>query len=329
MPLLRVSTMPWRKYFDMNIQVTEEDPKSWHSAASKEPMLWEDNSLSEYLGQCLWLVARKKNIVVGTWLVPTVQTESGLIAQRPFRALPYCAPRIFNETTFGRRMVMSSFFQYLKRTCIAVELPLSPFCYDFGAITSQGGFLEARHSSVMETDYCFAKSASKMSKRNRDFATKNLLVSEIEASMFDFQMAIVGASPQTLDARQAFASRCSHMGKSLFLEARYEGQSVGQCCALYGNSYAILAHLWTHKCKEAKGAANFLVEDMSRRCFENLGIVRLDLGGSILAGVDRFMTDFGCKLQPYAIIYWHQERQRILSMVNEALKIPGRNFSYE
>ena len=305
--------------------VRRECPGAWTGRAGDDLRLWEDPAFAANLGGAWWLVARRGDDVVGTWLAPVEETSDGLVARRPVRALPYAAPRVVEAHPKRRREIWRALISYLQSECVGLELPLAPGICDYGVFSELGAFLEVRQTHCVRPPGLGPDQLTAKARNAIAAAAANTHVDTSHTvDRFDFDAAIVGAPPEHVRIRRELAKACAGLRGCLMVEARLDDLPIGQVLALHDSDYALMMHAWRNPIAGVRGVPSLLIHRLAEHVFAEKGLGILDLEGSILASVDHFMDGLGATPTPYAIAYWYPDRATLLRRLEESMDIPGR-----
>lgn len=306
----------------MAVTVRREEPPAETGGAP--PHLWQDPRLAEVL-EAWWLVARRGERTVATWLVPVEATAAGPVARRRVRALPYAAPRIREEASVARREVLGALVRHLQEHVQGIELPLDLELTDFGAFCDHGAFLEARHTHVVDSPYLYESRLPRRARNHLRAAAVEVELHELaDVATFPFEQAVLDAPQDHVDRRRRLAVTLARQGRARALAVRRGSQVVGGTLALDSQGHWLVVHSWFDRECGIRGIPTLLLDGIIRTCFAQHGAWRVDLEGSILATVDRFMDGMGARPAPYALVYWYPQRSDLLARLEGSLDIPGR-----
>jgi len=309
----------------MAISVAREEPEIGPHSRAEDLRLWEDPAFASHIGGSWWLVARRGDQTCGTWMVPIDNGLKGPFARRTVRALPYAAPRISERHPKRRREILIAFIRYLQANCVGFELPLAPGFYDYGAFAELGAFAEARQTHCIRPPGLSVGDLTQKARNTiRSAAAKTSVTFSRDMDEFDFDAAIIDPDPKRIDIRKALARACASRRQIMIASAVEQDRTVGQVLALLDRHNALMMHAWRKREHEVRGVPSLLIARLAERIFSETDTQILDLEGSILATVDHFMDGIGAEPTPYAIVYWHRQRQGLLNMLANSLDIPGR-----
>lgn len=305
------------------IQVRNEDPGS--ESADGGLRLWEDPALLGPLNDFWYLVARRGSQVVGTWLVPLLDSPEGLVARRRVRLLPYASPLFFEEDARRRRAVALAFLDYLKEATAGLELPFSPDFRDLGGFNEGGCFVETRVTHMVTDINGFTNSQSRRFRNEVRAALKHAETTFVDdAQAFDFEMAVVTHDEAERDSRRHFGLALASLGLCSTVEVRAGDQVVGQSLIARAGGYSVVMHTWHDRECGIRGIPSLLVDHSVKHEILNRRAATVDLEGSILASVDYFMDGTGAKPFPHPFVYWYPDRAVLWRRLEMSMDIPGR-----
>lgn len=294
-------------------------------APSPQQRLWNDPSLLLARGPTLSVIARRGSHLAGFWLVP-LDTESGeRAALRPCRLFPYCAPWLSPGDNLHRRRVFVALVTALQEHVEKIDLPLAPGFRDANAAVAQGCFAEWRHTHLMARSRWTADGASSFSAKavaHAERAQRHCSVELLQDfAQFQFDRAIHGPS-RDVARRRTLAKMLWTTGRAFMLVARQSSNQVGGAFIAFDASMAYLFHLWGDRSRS--GISALLVREGIGTAFHRTSVECFDLEGSILAGVDEFMSTFGAEIEPYAHLYWTRDDDALPELLRDSVRVPGR-----
>jgi hypothetical protein len=287
--------------------------------------VWEDPANLRLLHDAWWLVARRGKSVVGTWLVPIETTESGPVARRRIRLLPYSSPRLGDLDPRRRRDVCRALLSWVQRETVGIELPLAPDFHDLGAMRELGGFIETRVTHLVDDLDGFLARQSPRCRNHINAARRRTLTHRhSEVSRFNFEAAIVSAPLDQVAERRELATALAMRGTCEVVEVTSEGDVVGQALVQRSGGYAIVMHSWHDRKSGIRGIPSLLIHEIVVSELGEGQSSMVDLEGSIIASIDAFMDGTGAKPAPYAFAYWYPDRKTLLQRLELSLDISGR-----
>jgi hypothetical protein len=286
--------------------------------------LWTDRRWVPVRGRLAQLTAHRGGRIVGLWLVPLMESPSGLAAAMLTRMLPYCAPWIGERAVLKRRQVMDALIRALQERVTRIELPMAPGFVEANAATARGCFVEWRHTHIIHrSDYRGTASFAVAARSHVRHARAVMRIDKHRrGGDFDYARAIHG-SPDEVRERGQFAQTLVAHAAGLVLEGRCEGALVGGALVVYDETAAYLMHLWSAR-HVVRGIATCLVAEAMAWAFDEAQLALFDLEGSILAGVDTFMSGFNATITPYPYIHWAATESELLSQLHRHMAIVGR-----
>jgi hypothetical protein len=287
--------------------------------------IWEDPRNLELIGGAWWLVARRGKQIVGTWLVPIEAIDSSPIARRRVRALPYSSPRLTDSDPRRRREVWRELLRWVQTHCTGLEVPLAPDFADLGAVCEIGGFLEARHTHVIDSHESY-RATQNATVRNhiKKASTCVRTVWHRDVSTFNFGASVVGAPADHVLVRKRLSAALAGRGQCEIVEAVHEDGAVGGVVVASSAGYAIIMHSWFDRRCGIRGIPSLLIDEVVTQIANRDDQSIIDLEGSVIASVDSFMDGTGARSAPYAIAYWYRERERLWERLQLSMDIPGR-----
>lgn len=310
----------------MGVTVRQAQAPAFHPGGAVEP--WQDPMFSEILGDAIWLEAIDDERLVGTWLLPTEIAKVGKVARRSVRIMPYVSPWLARGSLPRRRDVMVRLITALKDLVVGFELPLAPGFRELGAFTDVGALLETRHTHLVDLRESLGLVETSRT-RNTLRAARRTVALQIhsDATDFDFERAIVGSSAHAREVRRGASLLMESTGSLRVADASFKGNSVGQSLMWLGDGSAIIMHSWFDRDCGIRGIPTLLTEELVRHASSTRRVEFVDLEGSVLARVDRFMDGLTENVAPYSIAYWFDDREELLGSVQSSLAIPGRTLS--
>jgi hypothetical protein len=308
------------------VEIRECDESDDGIVAPPPPQaLWNDPSLLSTRGSTLALYVRRGLQVVGYWLVP-LDTENGnRAARRSCRLFPYCSPWLSHGDNLHRRRVFAALVSALQERVELIDLPLAPGFRDANTAIAQGCFAEWRHTHLImrsrweeEGERAFSSTAVAHAQRAERHCSVELLE---DLATFQFDRAIHG-SRSSVAWRSKLAKALWTAGHAFMLVARDSSRQLGGAFVAFDSSTAYLFHLWSDR--RRSGVSALLVRETVRMAFQRTTVGSFDLEGSILAGVDEFMSSFGGEIEPYAHLYWSRDDDSFSELIRGSLRIPGR-----
>ncbi len=303
----------------MGLKVEAVAPDSFaHPAGDLE--VWQDPATAPLLGPCRLWVAWRRGAVVGSWLTPT--RGDGREAARDVRVLPYASPWLAPGSADRRRRVWRALLEAVVAEVDLLELPMSPGFDGLGALSAVGCLVETRHTHLLEGLQAPQASFSPTARAHARRAAATVRVTPQAVDAFDFARAIHGASEASLARRRRFATCLAEQGRAWALAAHCEGRPLGGIVGIRSAETIVAMHSW-HDRAGPSGIPSQLVLALARLAHAH-GARRVDLEGSVIAGVDRFMDTVSSRVLPVPHVHWARSRRRLLLSLEESLAIPGR-----
>ena len=290
--------------------------------------IWHDPASARLLGETMWVSVLNGSTRVASWLVPIDRDSNGLHARRPIRFLPYACPRILIGDPMLRRSIWYRLVTTLAKHVVSIELPLSPGSVDVGAVSEAGGFLETRHTNTVDNYARFERCIPAKARNHFKAAERQCSVSEtVDPSSFEFERAIIGQSPSVVDARREFGMAAARTHRVWIFNASSAGQVLGQLFVLHSGSDAIVMHAWFERDSPVRGVSTLLYVHAIRKCLLDSLIRRVDLEGSVISSIDRFMSHLGTQQSRYSMLYYSSDPWFMANCVVKNLGITGRKRS--
>jgi hypothetical protein len=259
------------------------------------------------------LVAARRRGVAGVWVVPTDHDGEGWHARRADRALPYTAPVLLESHPQRRRDVMVQMLRLLQGTFTSLELPMTPGFRDATCCRQLGIAAEWRHTHILDLRGPWREGYSPTIKQHLRAAGASATCRREEVDAFHFDRALVAQPESQRRSRREFAARAAATGAVTCLAAVAGHDVVGQALTLRAADTSILLHAWFERCGP-RGIPTLLI-DAAADSGHRDGRRRLDLEGSVLPGVDYFMSGFGGETVPYPYLYWHRDPPRHTALI--------------
>lgn len=291
----------------------------WLSGTPLPPFL---DAVTPRLALALWaysdvrmLVARRGGRLAGVWAIPAEPTPGGWIARRGARVLPYAAPLLLDQRPQRRRDVMHALLTAVQAEASCIDLPMAPGFHDVTACRALGMIVEWRHTNVLDLNADWRRHYSATVRQHIRAARAAVSVRlDDSADGFDFSRALTQQTPDQIRSRKRFAQRCAEASRVLCLTAINEATTVGQQLVLIDSSTGYLMHSWFDR-NGPRGVPSLLTDIAAGILQERRSCAYLDLEGSVLPGVDYFMSGFGGAVIPYPYIYWHRQPRELVAMV--------------
>ena len=259
------------------------------------------------------LVAARRRGVAGVWVVPTDHDGEGWHARRADRALPYAAPVLSESHPQRRRDVMVAMLRLLQGTFTSLELPMTPGFRDATCCRQLGIAAEWRHTHVLDLRGPWREGYSPTIKQHLRAAGASATCRSEEVDAFRFDRALVSQPESQRRARREFAARAAATGAVTCLAAVAGDDVVGQALSLrVGTPASCCTPGSSVGDREECPASSSTPQPVAGAA---TGARRLDLEGSVLPGVDYFMSGFGGETVPYPYLYWHRDPPRHTALI--------------
>jgi len=284
--------------------------------------IWHQHGYLSEVTSSFNLTAHRGSELTACWIVPLSHVNYHYKAEREHRFLPYSSPLLLEVHPYYRRETFYALLEFLVKRVDSIQLPMEPGFHDIGCINELGGFSETRHTHVIDTttfsiDGCLRHARREIRKAARYCDVR--IHTSVEK--FHFDKAIMG-SEESIKKRSYFAMLCQQKGKILIIDAIIEGQSHGQLLLLNSDISWIGMHSWCDK-SSVHGIGNLLIAEACKYLNSSGSQKLLDLEGSILYGVDKFMSGMGIPVC-YPMIYWDRDTTSLFNSLKCSYLIPGR-----
>lgn len=282
--------------------------KEYEEAVLGVPVqLWNRPAVGDLYGTAIRLVVRDDaGAVRGAWHCPT---DGEGEAVRTERIMPYAAPWVDPGLHPAKQdRVVAALATALQKEVCRVDLPMSPDFHASPAFLFAGFELRHRHSRVLDNLDETTRRAAYLSSTRAHIraARKELAVAEVGGARFDFDKAIVGQSTEALRLRTGAAVQLADTGAAMALNAvDRSGVVRGGIFVVQDRSRALAMHSWADRTQ--RGVASLLIDRAVDLCVDAWGVSVFDLEGSVLVGVDVFMSSFGARAHPYAQLRWDED----------------------
>ena len=287
--------------------------KELHTLTRDLPVqLWNSPAASQIYGTTLNLVCfSRQGKAVGVWVCP-LDGQDSPTARRAFRLLPYASPWVDSELhPTVRHRVVAAMTGALMEHVDAVELPMDPQFSEVAALLETGVNVLCRHTRTLDTGCSSDVRVGYLPTVRNHIRTagKCHTVEPVEPERFDFTRAIVGQSAEAVAARRRSGLEISRENPTLCLAAvDNDGVCRGQAFVLRSADTAILMHSWFDR-DGTRGVPSLLVDAAISRSAEELETLTFDFEGSVIPGIDRFMTGFGARAAAYPQVRWQRSAQ--------------------
>lgn len=266
--------------------------------------VWNNPVAGGLYGRARYFVVRDSaERLRAAWCCPTIPDGSVV---REYRILPYASPWVDPQLHPTKRdRAIAALAQMIQSVTNTVNLPLSPEFVDTSGFLFAGFTLSLRHSRVLDELTADVRRSRYLPEVRGHIRTaaKHHKVEVVSVEAFDFERAIVKQSPEALKQRAASAKRLHMMKLALALNAvDVHGLTVGGTFLIRNGNTAISMHSWFDRA--VRGVPSLLVDEAIIAAQTAWQIESFDFEGSVLPGIDAFMSTFGARARPYAHLSW-------------------------
>lgn len=307
----------------MNIKIRDVDQREYQSLAvnwGKKLPLWLLPQLITCYQDKKCLIAFRGNRPVGIWVVPMERK----IARRRFRHFPYASPFLADQDNLKRRQVIYELMRYLTENCVEINLPFDPDFTDLASAQGLGAFVEWRHTHVLKNPLEYQNMPSRLRNHIKNAKKFVRIASGFDQDQFNFNAAIKG----TKEERQARKENAVNMLKNrqaIIFSALKNKKLCGGILISFDSDNAYLMHSWQAKGAPRGTMSTLIYEGANWMLTEKL-LHQFDFEGSVFQEIDYYYCGFNAEIRPYGHVFWSNEKDKLFTMVEKSINIPGRLF---
>jgi hypothetical protein len=269
--------------------------------------LWLEPDILRLHERTATITVRRNRRLVGAWILPIVQSDADLHAARNVRLLPYAAPWIARDHPARERRVALELFRTAQSHVASIDLPMAPGFREVTACSGLGIDAIWRHTRVIPAG---GRWRAGYAPRVRNHVAAGLRSVTIQLSHSPAEYDFVRGVVHGAEARARFAKQLPVRVRATCLTAcRNDGTRAGQAFVVADERTAYLFHSWFDR-DSGRGVPSALVDAACELSFKRLRVERFDLEGSMLPGVDEFMSGFGGDVCPYPHLLWNADPAR-------------------
>lgn len=280
--------------------------------------IWSDKEAVNCYKEKELLKVYDGNEIICVFLVPL--NNNGV--RRKYRFFPYISP-IFLKTIpiLKKKEILKFIFEYLFNKYEYCFIPLHPDFKVIASISSLGGFVEMRHTHVINKKLELSKCTSKL--RNHINSANNKVIVEIGNSYhnYDFSKAIKGNELE-IKERSNLAKNLLDNKKAITITAKYEDTIIAGLVVTYDNEWAYLLH--SYQDKTIRGVIPLLIYKAINYCFDNLNIKYFDFEGSVIDEIDNFFSTFNVEVVTYPYLIEAKDDTKLFELIKRSMNIEGR-----
>lgn len=260
----------------------------------------------------------KGDNVLAIFLIPL--NNNGV--RRKFRFFPYCMPIILSNTNnMKKKEIYKLIFNYIFSKYDYTFIPLHPEFKIISSISSEAGFVEMRHTHILENSSKTIEFNSKLKNHIRSAEKKVLINLDCDASTFDYDLAIKGTEEER-NERSILAKKLLDSKKSFLVKAIYNNEIIAGIQVIYDNEWAYLLH--SYQKEKIRGTIPLLINTAIIECFNNLNIKFFDFEGSVIDEIDDFFSSFNTKVITYPYVIHANSEEKFLELIKRSKNIKGR-----
>ena len=255
---------------------------------------------------------------VAVFLIPLV--ENGV--RRRFRFFPYLEPILLsNNNNSQKKKIYQIIFNYIFKKYDYTFIPLSPNFNVISSISSQGGFVEMRHTHIYDRFIPLDQLPSKIKNHIKN-AMRNvdIVVDEI-SSNYDFKEAIKGSLKEQSE-RSKLAKKIVKDSKGFYVKAVYGGRVIAGLTIIYDNNWACLLH--SYQKEKVRGTVSYMIFKAMDVSFNQKKIRYFDFEGSVIDEIDDFFSNFNGTIITYPYIIYSKDKAKMNELINRSINIEGR-----
>lgn len=263
---------------------------------------WSRSDVLAAYERAATVTVRRDASVVGLWHLPLSCDDAGLHVRRPARLTPYCAPWLAAGHVQRRRRVAIALLEAVQQHVRTIDVPMAPGFVEVTGCANLGIEAVWRHTRIVPREDGWRRRYSEKA-RNQVRAGRQAVAAirvDRDPCRFDFDRGVVEGGRM----RARFAERLSEWAQVRCLSAfDRDGSRLGQAFVVADATTAYLMHSWFDR-SGPRGVPSVLVDAAITTSFEELGATQFDFEGSVLPGVDEFMSGFGGDVCPYPHLRW-------------------------
>ncbi len=281
------------------------------------PIWCDEEALKCYSKKELIKVCKKDNILA-VFLIPL--DNSGV--RRKFRYFPYVSPILLQEkNNLQEKEILKVIFEYIFKKYDYTFIPLHPDFKNISSISSKGGFVEMRHTHVVDDILKLDDLNSKL-RNHINHAKKEVdIVIDNDCSNFEFEYAIKGDEKEKIN-RTILVQNLVKNNKGILIKATKDGRVVAGLTVIYDNKWAYLLH--SYQKEKIRGVVPYLILKAIEYVFERYKISSFDFEGSVIDDIDNFFASFNAKIVNYPYVIFAKEKEKFFQLIERSKNIEGR-----
>lgn len=280
--------------------------------------IWSDIEAIECYNEKELIKVCKNDTILAVFLIPI--NNNGV--RREYRYFPYCMPIILSiSNNLSRKEIYKFIFKYIFDKYNYTFIPLHPDFKIISSISSQSGFVEMRHTHILEKKMELNNINSKL-RNHINHAQKNVsIVIDNNYSDFDFNKAIKGNCEER-QKRSKLAKKLLDHKKAFLVKAVYNNDIIAGIEIIYDKKWAYLLH--SYQTKKIRGVVPLMIFKGIKDAFEKLNIKYFDFEGSVIDDIDDFFSSFDANVVSYPYIIQSKNKEKFMELIYRSINIDGR-----
>lgn len=304
--MLKIETIDETKYFNIlklnNIDIP----------------IWSDKEAVKIYKEKEIIKVYNNSETIAVFLMPL--NNNGV--RREYRYFPYVSPIFLKEESIlKKKEILKLIFNYIFNKYDYCFIPLHPDFNVISSISSEGGFVEMRHTHIATSKINLSTISSKL--RNHIKSASQKVTIEISNSYkeYDFNEAIKGNEDEIVK-RAALARKLLDNGKAITIIAKNNKKVVAGLVIMYDSNWAYLLH--SYQDKTIRGVIPLLIYNAINYSFDNTTIKYFDFEGSVIDEIDDFFSSFNVNLVTYPYLIEAKNESKFFELIKRSINIEGR-----
>lgn len=303
----------------MEIKRIEENDyfKLLKDAKIDVPLYCGKEAINAY-GNVALLEVLNNNIPLAVFLAPI--NDNGI--RRKYRFFPYLKPVILKEVNnIKNKEINKLIFNYLFKKYDYTFIPLHPEFKVISAVSSQGGFVEMRHTHLLDNKICFDDLNSKLKNHIRNALNNVEVVIDTDVTGYEFNLAIRGKSEE-VELRSKLAKEIINNDKGFVVKAIKNNKIVAGLIIANDNGWMYLLH--SYQKEKIRGVVPLMILKAIEESFDKLNCKYFDFEGSVIDEIDDFFSSFNASLITYPYTIYARDKEKFMSLIDRSINIEGR-----
>ena len=247
--------------------------------------------------------------------------------RREYRYYPYHSPILLKELdNIHQKEVYKCIFNYLFNKYDYTFIPLHPSFKVISGISSQNGFVEMRHTHVLESKLELYKVSSKL-RNHINSASKNVqIIIDNDYSNYDFNEAIKGSKEEQIK-RSNLTKKLLDNNKAITIKTLKDNKVIAGIVVIYDKEWSYLLH--SYQKEKVRGVVPLLILNATQYVFDNLKVKYFDFEGSVIDEIDDFFSSFDASITTYPYVIYSKDENEFIKLIKRSMNIEGRIKQYE